>query len=89
MRGVYREIAAPERLVFTNFPVDAEDRPLIDGVTTVTFSEHDGGTDMTLHTSAVGLVPNASRMIVGMGAGWSQSIDRLAALLEDANAHRD
>jgi len=39
---------------------------------------------MTLHTSAVGLVPQASRMIAGMGIGWAQSIDRLAALLEGA-----
>ncbi len=81
MRGVFREVVAPERLVFTNFPVDADDRQLIDGLTTVTFAERDGKTDMTLHTRAVGLAPVAARMIVGMGEGWSQSIDRLAALL--------
>jgi uncharacterized protein YndB with AHSA1/START domain len=81
MRGVFREVIEPERLVFTNFPVDADDRPLIDGVATVTFAERDGKTEMTLHTSAVGLVPSAAKMIAGMGVGWSQSIDRLADLL--------
>lgn len=81
MRGVYKEIVAPEKLVFTNFPVDAQDRQLIDGWTTVTFAERNGETHMTLRTSAVGLVAQARFMIMGMGAGWAQSIDRLAALL--------
>ncbi len=81
MRGVFKEIAPPEKLVFTNFPVDPQDQPMIDGWTTVTFAERDGETHMTLHTSAVGLVPNAWRMIVGMGAGWAQSIDKLARMV--------
>jgi uncharacterized protein YndB with AHSA1/START domain len=85
MRGVYKEIVAPERLVFSNFPVDTEDRPLMDGMTTVTFTERNDGTEMTLHTSVLGLGPYAGRMIAGMGVGWAQSIDRLAALLEGAN----
>jgi uncharacterized protein YndB with AHSA1/START domain len=31
MRGEFREIVAPERLVFTNFAVDADDKPLMTG----------------------------------------------------------
>lgn len=81
MRGVYKEIVARERLVFTNFPVDANDQPMIDGWTTVTFAERNGKTEMTLHTSAVGLVAQSRFMIMGMGAGWAQSIDKLAELL--------
>jgi uncharacterized protein YndB with AHSA1/START domain len=84
MRGVFKEIVPPEKLVFTNFPVDDQDRQLIDGWTTVTFIERVGETHMTLHTSAVGLVPHASQMIAGMGVGWNQSLDRLAALVESA-----
>jgi uncharacterized protein YndB with AHSA1/START domain len=37
MRGIFREIVEPERLVFTNIAVDADGKPLIDGLTTVTF----------------------------------------------------
>ena len=81
MRGMFKEIIAPEKLVFTSFPVDAQDCPMMDGWTTVTFTERDGATDMTLHTLAVGLVPHAWRMIVGMGVGWNQSIDKLGRLL--------
>jgi uncharacterized protein YndB with AHSA1/START domain len=81
MRGEFREIWPPERLVFTNFPVDDADQPMIDGVTTVTFAERGGKTEMVLHTRAVALVPLAIRMIAGMEPGWRQSIDRLAAYL--------
>ncbi len=77
MRGVFREVVAPERLVFTNFPVDALDRPLMDGLTTVTFAEEAGRTRLTVVTRATGLSPVAARMLDGMQAGWTQSIDRL------------
>jgi uncharacterized protein YndB with AHSA1/START domain len=84
MRGAFHEIVVPERLVFTNFPVDANDNPMMDGWTTVTFAERNGKTDMTLETRATGLVPNARFMLLGMGVGWSQSIDRLAELVAPA-----
>jgi uncharacterized protein YndB with AHSA1/START domain len=83
MRGVFLEIKEPDRLVFTNFPVDANDNPMIDGLTTVTFVERDGKTEMTLHTRAVALVPHAVEMIAGMDAGWTQSLDRLSGHLSN------
>ena len=42
MKGVIREIVAPERLVFTNIAVDAAGRHLLEGLTTVTFAERAG-----------------------------------------------
>lgn len=84
MRGVFQEIVPPEKLAFTSGPVNERDEFLIDGLTTVTFAERDGATEMTLHARAVGLAPQAMIMIAGMGAGWAQSIDRLGALLDAA-----
>jgi uncharacterized protein YndB with AHSA1/START domain len=78
MTGVFREIVEPERLVFTNVAVDAEGNPLLEGLTTVTFTEHRSMTKLILQTSAVGLVADAVRMLEGMEEGWSQSLDRLA-----------
>jgi uncharacterized protein YndB with AHSA1/START domain len=86
MRGIFRQVVAPERLVFTNFPVDAHDHPMLDGLTTVTFTEHDGKTEMTLQTRAIGLVPAAKYMITGMAEGWGQSIERLTELLASTKA---
>ncbi len=61
--------------------MDDKDNPIIDGLTTVTFTERDGKTEMTLHTRAVALAPQAIAMISGMEAGWTQSFERLASLL--------
>jgi uncharacterized protein YndB with AHSA1/START domain len=86
MTGVFREIVEPERLVFTNAPVDEDGKPLLDGITTVTFAEHGGKTKLTVQMRAVGLHARAVRMIEGMEAGWTQSIDRLAAHVARARA---
>ncbi len=84
MKGTFREIVAPERLVFSNIAIDNEGKHLLEGVTTVTFAEHGGKTTMTLHTHAVGRVPIAKQMLGGMQAGWTQSIDKLEELLDAA-----
>ena len=84
MKGTFREVVAPERLVFSNIAIDNEGKHLLEGLTTVTFAEQGGKTTMTLHTYAVGRVPIARQMLAGMEAGWTQSIDKLEELLESA-----
>ena len=81
MRGIFRVVVAPERLVFSNVPVDAQDRALMLGVTTVIFEEIRGGTKMTMRTVAIGVDPVAARMLEGMEMGWSQTLDRLQELI--------
>ena len=81
MKGVFREILAPERLVFTNIAIDNEGNHLLEGETSVTLSEKDGKTTLTLKTYAAGLVPIAPKMLAGMEAGWTQSIDKLGELV--------
>jgi uncharacterized protein YndB with AHSA1/START domain len=48
-QGVYREIAPPERIVFTFAWEDAKGKPGHELLTTVTFVEQDGKTKLTLH----------------------------------------
>ncbi len=84
MKGIFREIVPPERLVFTNIAVDAAGNSLLEGLTTVTFAERGAKTKLTLQTRAVALVAQAERMVGGMEAGWTQSIDRLAAYVARA-----
>jgi uncharacterized protein YndB with AHSA1/START domain len=80
MKGVFREVIAPERLVFTNIAIDNQGNHLLEGETAVTFAERDGKTTLTLKTHAVGRVPIATTMLAGMEAGWTQSIDKLEEL---------
>lgn len=81
MKGVFTEVRAPERLVFTNIAIDKDGNHLLEGETTVTFAEHGGKTTMSLKSQAVGRVPTAPQMLAGMEAGWTQSIDKLEELV--------
>jgi uncharacterized protein YndB with AHSA1/START domain len=66
MKGVFLAVVEPERLVFTSIAVDNDGKHLLEGETTVTFSEEGGKTTLTLQTHAVGLVPFAPSMLGGM-----------------------
>jgi uncharacterized protein YndB with AHSA1/START domain len=83
MRGVFQEVDEPAKLVFTNQAVDEDDNVLLDGMTTVTFEEENGKTKMTMHAAVKGVSPEAPQMLDGMEAGWSQSFDKLTALLRE------
>jgi uncharacterized protein YndB with AHSA1/START domain len=81
MKGIFREVLVPERLVFSNIAIDKDGNHLLEGKTAVTFVERNGKTTLTLKTYAVGLVPIAPNMLAGMEAGWTQSIDKLQELV--------
>ena len=81
MKGVFREVVAPERLVFSNIATDKDGNHLLEGETTVTLSEQGGKTTPTVKSHMVGLVPIAPQMLAGMEAGWTQSIDKLGELV--------
>jgi uncharacterized protein YndB with AHSA1/START domain len=77
VRGVYREIVAPERLVFTHAWEDENGDASPETIVTVTLAEREGKTRMMFHQAI--FESKASRD--GHGQGWSQSFDRLAELL--------
>lgn len=81
MKGIFREVLKPERLVFTNIAIDKAGKHLLEGETTVTFAESNNKTTLVVRTHAVGLVPMAPQMLAGMEAGWTQSIDKLEQLV--------
>jgi uncharacterized protein YndB with AHSA1/START domain len=79
--GIFREIAEPERLVFTSAALGEKCNPVFEGLTIVTFAEHDGKMELTLHTlqtSTVGFEAEAAQKLAGMEEGWAQSPDCLA-----------
>lgn len=81
MKGVFREVTPPERLVFSNIAVDTAGNHLLEGETVVTLSEKGGATTMHLTSHAVGRAPIAVQMLAGMEAGWTQSIDKFGELV--------
>lgn len=81
MRGEFREVVAPEHLSFTNIAVDAEDRPIMEGFTSVSFAAEGGKTRLTIRTRGKAVAPVAIQYLQGMEMGWSMSLDKLAELL--------
>jgi uncharacterized protein YndB with AHSA1/START domain len=77
MTGVYREIAEPERIVFTSAALDAQGTPLFDVLNTVSFAEQGGKTTQTSRARVVTKTAGAAPYLEGMEAGWTQSLERL------------
>jgi uncharacterized protein YndB with AHSA1/START domain len=79
MTGVYQEVVEPERIVFTSAALDAAGSPMFEVLTTVTFAEEDGKTKQILRARVIKSTAQAAPYLAGMEAGWTQSLERLAA----------
>jgi len=77
VRGSYREVAAPERLVIQCSADDAQGVPRLEEVITVSLADEGGRTRLTLHAVAGGTGPQAAAMLRGMEQGWSETLERL------------
>jgi uncharacterized protein YndB with AHSA1/START domain len=78
LRGEYREIVAPERLVFTHCWVDERGHPGPKTLVTVTLTERNGRTEMTFHQGLFETVTARD----GHEQGWTSCFERLGELLE-------
>lgn len=77
LRGVYREIVPPERLVFTHRWVDESGTLGPETLVTVMLAERDGRTEMMFHQGIFSSVEARD----GHGHGWSSCFERLTELL--------
>jgi uncharacterized protein YndB with AHSA1/START domain len=77
LQGLYREVARPERLVFTHAWLDATGKANQETLVTVTFVERGGKTEMTLRQS--GFKSAESRD--GHRLGWTSAFDALGDYL--------
>ncbi|HWF20482.1 MAG TPA: SRPBCC domain-containing protein [Verrucomicrobiae bacterium] len=78
MKGVFREVVKPERLVFTVTAFEDEHgNPRLENINTVTFTEMNGVTEQTLHVVVLKSGPEIAQALAGMNAGWNQSLDKL------------
>jgi uncharacterized protein YndB with AHSA1/START domain len=84
MTGTYREVQRPERLVVESTAVGEDGTPLLEAIQTVTFTDLDGKTEITVRSRATALVPIAIAMLGGMEAGLTQSLQCLDDVLTGA-----
>jgi len=81
MHGVYREVVEPERLVITHYVEDDKGNIALEVLVTVTFTDQNGKTKLSMQATPVKATPEAAFMLEGMNEGWNQQLDRLAELL--------
>lgn len=79
LKGDYREVVPPERLVFTHCWLGADGKPDKETLVTIIFAARGNQTELTLHQT--GFVSSASRD--GHNDGWNSAFDRLASYLAD------
>lgn len=83
MIGTFKEITPPERIVFVSGAIDAQGKPIFDVENIVTFEEVNGKTVLSLHASVIEVFDEvAYQHMRGMEIGWSQSLDRLEAMVQ-------
>jgi uncharacterized protein YndB with AHSA1/START domain len=81
MTGVIDELDPPERFAYRfEAHVDASG-PALRGRNALLLIEADGQTELTVTARAEGLIPGAAMMLAGMEAGWTQSLEKLDAIL--------
>jgi uncharacterized protein YndB with AHSA1/START domain len=85
MYGVYREIVAPERLVFTYCGAPAPDEPAHETLVTVAFAELSG--NRTAMTFRQGVFPTVADRDDHHG-GWSECFDELIDYLAELRQAR-
>jgi uncharacterized protein YndB with AHSA1/START domain len=76
MRGIYREIVEPERIMFT-FSWEEEGERGRENLVTVTFSEQSGKTRMTFRQAFFESISERD----SHNEGWTECFDRLAQFL--------
>jgi uncharacterized protein YndB with AHSA1/START domain len=78
MKGAFREVKRPERLVFTAIALDEKGEPALEVLTTVTFEEQGSKTKVTVVLHVASATSVGEGFLEGMIEGWNQQLDRLA-----------
>ena len=81
MGGEFREIVAPEKLVFSCGALDEKGELLFEFLHAVTFVEQDGRTKLTIRSVVLKTTPEASKYIGGYEMGMTSSLEKLGELL--------
>ena len=82
MKGIFTRLKEPELIVFTATAIDDKKDAMIETETTVKLNRAGKKTEMTMHiiVRKTNGSQAAAGALAGMEIGWTQSIDKLAAL---------
>jgi uncharacterized protein YndB with AHSA1/START domain len=81
MTGRFLQIDRPHRLVLVTAGIDDQGKPMFEVRNTVTFTQIGAGTEIALVAKVIKTTAAAPKYLAGMSQGWSQSLERLIALV--------
>jgi uncharacterized protein YndB with AHSA1/START domain len=88
--GAFTEIVKPLRLAFTLANLGADGVARFENLNTVTFTPHEGKTLLQLNVEVQAVnAASAEGQLAGMREGWTSSLDRLDAVLDEPNSPAD
>jgi uncharacterized protein YndB with AHSA1/START domain len=79
--GVYKIVEEPERLVFTNGPLDTDGNKIFEVQHTLVLTEIGGKTQLDLTSEVLSAGSSAAPYLAGMEQGLNQALGQLANLL--------
>ena len=79
--GTFLDLKPPHELHFKLSPLGEDAAPLFAATQSVSFTEHDGGTVLTMTIRITNIQPSAAQALAGVELGWLQTLGRLAELL--------
>jgi uncharacterized protein YndB with AHSA1/START domain len=83
--GIFLEITPHERIVFSNQAFkNAAGEPQLETHNTITLTEANGKTKLTVQAMVTKAGPNVAVSLAGMNEGWNESLDRLETVLAAA-----
>jgi uncharacterized protein YndB with AHSA1/START domain len=83
MGGTYKEVVPPEKIVMVTQAFGADGKSVeLEGTNTIIFEDFHGMTKMTLHIQMTKVDPSMGMALEGMEQGWSESLYKLADLLD-------
>ena len=82
MGGEFREISRFDRLVFTATLPDGKGGIALENLNEVTFADKNGKTELVLKVTILKSTPEVAGALAGMEQGWTQSLEKLYALVE-------
>lgn len=86
MGGEFREIAPPDRLVFTTDALDPSGKLMFEFLHKLTLEREGQKTMLTLRSTIINTTAGAEKYTNGFEAGMTQSLQKLADLLENQPA---
>jgi uncharacterized protein YndB with AHSA1/START domain len=81
MNGTFTEVSEPSRLVFKSAVPGPDGKPIFEVLTVITLTESGSRTTLTMQATVTSRTDAAAQFLKGMEAGWTQSLERLDALV--------